>query len=99
MADAGLTGATHFEVSQIPNACGYLAAAWAVATHKLGTAFDTLTLDVARSFNKPAFIAEVNQQLGLAGGHANTQHRRLAQGRPGPQHHGARERRDQHRVG
>ena len=47
---------------------------WAVAAHKLGTAFDTLTLETtwpARSTN-PAFIAEVNQQLGLAGGHANT---------------------------
>ena len=33
--------------------CGYLylVAAWAVAAHKLGAAFDTLTLDVARSFN------------------------------------------------
>tara|TARA_B110000046_G_scaffold60100_1_gene67500 strand:+ start:254 stop:2005 length:1752 start_codon:yes stop_codon:yes gene_type:complete len=51
MQAAGLQGHGLFTTNQLPNACGYNAAGWALMLHTLGDGFADLTMDTASSFN------------------------------------------------
>ena len=62
---AGLTTTRVFGTDQLTNACGYLAAMWAVMVHSLGTAFSSLTLDMARQANTLNMIELMNNNLGF----------------------------------
>lgn len=61
---AGLTVTTHFSTDQLPNACGYLAAAWACHLRSLGAAFAGMTAADAGAYNNAVHIMRQNALLG-----------------------------------
>ena len=65
MRDAGLHEKTHFAFSQLPNACGYLAAAWAVMLRALALDFTDLDMATASAVNTVQFIRDQNVKLGI----------------------------------
>ena len=72
MEHAGLARRTIFTKTQLPNACGYDAAAWACELRALGLAFQTYPEEEAAAYNTPEFIQLFNDDLGhpSAGGEA-----------------------------
>lgn len=66
MREAGLVGPAIFGKDQLPDACGYLCAGWAVLLRTLGPAFDTLDASTARSLNTEAFLVAQNNVLSKA---------------------------------
>ena len=61
--DAGLASRSLFDTAQLPNACGYLASAWATMLRGLGDQFTSLTREQATSVNRSAFFALQNTKL------------------------------------
>ena len=65
MRDAGLHSKTLFDFSQLPNACGYLAAGWAVMLRALGLDFTNLDMATAAALNTVQFIAGQNAKINI----------------------------------
>lgn len=67
MTQAGLAGVGLRTTSQLPNACGYLAAGWACELRAHGNEFHEYSMAQATALNDPAFIAfNNNAALDLA---------------------------------
>ena len=64
MEEAGLAPATLFNMEQLPDACGYLAAGWACLLSDLGLDFQTLDMETASSVNTAPVITTQNERLG-----------------------------------
>eukprot|EP00900_Chrysochromulina_parva_P003084 jgi/Chrpa1/12777/Chrysochromulina_OHIO_Genome00021614-RA len=64
MASAGLTPTTLFNKEQLPNACGYLSAAWACSLRLKGPEFTMMDMASARKPNQKHYVADRNVELG-----------------------------------
>ena len=64
LESAGLDPTTIFNTEQLPNACGYLSAAWACSLRLLGLDFTMMDMDSARIPNRDEYIALRNSELG-----------------------------------
>jgi hypothetical protein len=62
---AGLEGHTQFATSQLPSACGYLAAGWVAVLNQLAAMFHTLDFATADALNTTAWVKTANQHLNL----------------------------------
>jgi hypothetical protein len=64
LESAGLDPTTIFNTEQLPNACGYLSAAWACSLRLLGLDFTMMDMESARIPNRCEYIALRNFELG-----------------------------------
>ena len=64
MASAGLTPTTLFNTEQLPNASGYLSAAWACYLRLKGLKFTMMDMASARIPNQKQYVADRNVELG-----------------------------------
>ncbi len=64
LESAGLDPTTIFNTEQLPNACGYLSAAWACSLHRLGLDFTMIDMERARIPNRFEYIALRNLEFG-----------------------------------
>ena len=64
MASAGLTPTTLFNKAQLPNASGYLSAAWACSLRREGLKFTMMDMASAQIPNQKQYVADRNVELG-----------------------------------